>query len=167
MRTQGLWEDYPHFQLSWYMKLYYLVQLAFWVHQIITLNIEKRRKDYWQVCAHSSIQCTERLIDSRDPQMFAHHIITVSLMILSYRYNFTRIGNVILALMDPCDIIFSTAKMLKYTGYATACDATFGLFLISWLVSRQILYPKVVYATIYESEKYITLRNKGTRIRKA
>lgn len=89
--------------------------------------------------------------------MFTHHVITISLIVLSYQYNFTRIGNVILILMDPTDVILGVAKMLKYLGHTTACDAAFGLFLINWIVCRQILYSKVLYAAIYESEKYISL----------
>ena len=36
--------------------------------------------------------------------MMAHHIITVVLMTASYVTNFTRVGCVIMVLMDCCDI---------------------------------------------------------------
>ena len=66
-------------------KFYYLVQMAFWVQTMIALNIEKKRKDYWQ--------------------MFAHHVITVLLCTLSYAANWTRVGNLILCIMDMVDIL--------------------------------------------------------------
>jgi acyl-CoA-dependent ceramide synthase len=54
------------------------------MHQILILNAEARRKDH--------------------AQMMAHHIITVILMVTSYFTNFTRVGCVIMVLMDWCDI---------------------------------------------------------------
>lgn len=49
LRLEGLWQGYPHFRLGWEIKTHYLIQTAFWLQQIITLNVEKRRKDYYQV----------------------------------------------------------------------------------------------------------------------
>lgn len=49
MNLEGMWRGYPHYKLEGDFKAYYLVQCAFWLQQILTLNIEKRRKDYYQV----------------------------------------------------------------------------------------------------------------------
>lgn len=54
------------------------------MHQVLILNAEARRKDHWQ--------------------MMTHHAITVPLMVISYFYNFTRVGCLIMVLMDTCDI---------------------------------------------------------------
>lgn len=66
------------------MKGYMLAQLGFWVQQMVVINIEERRKDHWQ--------------------MFTHHIITSVLIYTSYRYGHTRVGNLILVLMDVSDL---------------------------------------------------------------
>jgi acyl-CoA-dependent ceramide synthase len=67
------------------LKWYYLVQYAFWLQQILVVNIEERRKDYHQ--------------------MLTHHIITCGLMFLSYGYHLTKVGNLILCIMDVGDLI--------------------------------------------------------------
>jgi len=72
------------------MKGYMLAQLAFWLQQILVINIEERRKDHWQ--------------------MFAHHIVTIGLIYCSYRYHFTRIGNLILVLMDVVDLFLPVRR---------------------------------------------------------
>jgi hypothetical protein len=36
--------------------------------------------------------------------MFTHHLVTVSLIYASYRYHHTRVGNLILILMDISDL---------------------------------------------------------------
>lgn len=80
-----MWTDWPLRGTDWLHKWYYLVQFAFWLQQIVVLHIEERRKDHYQ--------------------MLAHHIITCSLMAGSYAYHLTRVGNVILCIMDFVDIL--------------------------------------------------------------
>lgn len=78
---------YPHIPLPGVVKFYYISQTAFYFHQILILNAEARRKDH--------------------VQMMTHHVITIILLVASYYYNLTRIGCLILVLMDPCDISLS------------------------------------------------------------
>lgn len=87
-----VWTDYPHNPLAGPVKLYYLLQTAFYTHQILVINAEARRKDHWQ--------------------MLGHHFITVPLMVGSYFYNYTRVGCLIMFLMDWSDIFLpvSTSK---------------------------------------------------------
>lgn len=119
--------NWPHNKLSPSMKIYYLLEAAYWFQQIFVLHVEKRRKDHYQ--------------------MFTHHILTCSLIMGSYYYHFTRIGNVILLLMDPVDFFLSFAKTLRYVGYLKACDICFILFLVSWVVLRHGFYNYVFYHT--------------------
>jgi len=82
-----VWAGYPQIESSGFFKAYYLIEAGFWVHQILVLNIEARRKDFWQ--------------------MFCHHIITCTLIFMSYSFNATHVGNVILCIMDFSDILLS------------------------------------------------------------
>lgn len=74
------------------MKGYMLAQLAFWIQQVIVINIEERRKDHLQ--------------------MFTHHLVTISLIYSSYRYYHTRVGNLILVLMDVVDLFLPVCDPL-------------------------------------------------------
>jgi acyl-CoA-dependent ceramide synthase len=122
----GIWEGWPFREADGLFKWYYLVQWGFWIQQILVVNIEEKRKDY--------------------VQMFTHHIFTTALMGLSYGYFHMRVGIVILTIMDFVDIILPTAKLLKYMGYSNACDYAFGLFVISWVVTRHVLYMMVCWS---------------------
>ncbi|KAF9875097.1 hypothetical protein CkaCkLH20_07363 [Colletotrichum karsti] len=131
LNLKELWTDWPQRELSGINKFYILAQWAFWLQQIIVINIEERRKDHWQ--------------------MFTHHIITCSLISSCYSYHQTRVGNLILVLMDVVDIFFPLAKCLKYVGLNTLCDFMFGAFVVSWFVARHIFYVMVcwsIYADI-------------------
>ncbi|KAF2818380.1 longevity-assurance protein-like protein [Ophiobolus disseminans] len=126
LNFHGIWQGWPFREIEGVFKWYYLVQWAFWIQQMLVVNIEEKRKDY--------------------TQMFVHHIFTTVLLYLSYGYYHTRVGIVILCIMDFVDIILPTAKLLKYMGYTTACDIAFGVFVISWLFTRHILYMLVCWS---------------------
>ncbi|OIW31305.1 longevity assurance proteins LAG1/LAC1 [Coniochaeta ligniaria NRRL 30616] len=126
MNLQNLWTNWPDRELSGLMKGYMLGQLAFWMQQIMVINIEERRKDHWQ--------------------MFTHHVVTICLIYTSYRYHFTKVGNLILVLMDVVDLFLPVAKCLKYLGYKTLCDIAFGVFMLAWFFARHVLYVAVCYS---------------------
>ena len=136
------------------MKWYYLVQFSFWLQQIVIVNIEERRKDHWQ--------------------MFTHHVITCILMFTSYGYHQTKVGNLILCLMDVVDLFLAVchfslligiwlhsdqlqlAKTLKYLKFQVACDIAFGVFMLVWFVNRHVLFLSVVYSVSEHIPKEIT-----------
>lgn len=138
MNTAHYWIDYPHVAISKSMKMYYLMQLAFWVHQIYTIHVEKRRKDH--------------------VAMVTHHFITITLLVSSYATNFTRIGNAVLCCMDLADVFLSLAKILKYMGFTTLCDFTFALFAISWPITRHVLFSIIIWATAVEPHQYLDMK---------
>lgn len=35
------------------------------------------------------------------------------------------------------------------------CDMTFGVFMISWLITRHFLFNIVIYSTIFDGPKYV------------
>jgi acyl-CoA-dependent ceramide synthase len=137
LSLRALWQSWPTREMSGLAKWYYLVQFAFWLQQIVVVNIEKRRKDH--------------------VQMFTHHIITCALIFTSYGYHQTKVGNLILCLMDAVDIIFPFAKILKYLKWTKTCDVTFGVFMVTWLLTRHVSYMAVcwsIYAHIPEEIQY-------------
>lgn len=89
-----LWEGYPHSPLAGPVKFYYLTQTAFYLHQILILHAEAKRKDHYQ--------------------MLSHHVITIALMVASYFYNFTRVGCLMMVLMDTCDIFLPVSDSSPY-----------------------------------------------------
>ncbi|KAF2015652.1 longevity assurance proteins LAG1/LAC1 [Aaosphaeria arxii CBS 175.79] len=126
MNLTGMWEGWPHREIDGLFKWYYLVQWASYLQQNLSVNIEEKRKDY--------------------AQMFTHHIFTCALIALSYGYYHMRVGTVILCIMDFVDIILPTAKLLKYSGYSTACDAAFGLFVVAWFITRHVFFMMVCWS---------------------
>ncbi|KAG5984341.1 hypothetical protein E4U43_006183 [Claviceps pusilla] len=137
LNMRELWTNWPNREVDGLMKGYVLAQWAFWLQQIIVINIEERRKDHWQ--------------------MFSHHIITTILISSCYCYHFTRVGNMILVIMDVVDLFLPAAKCLKYAGYKTLCDIMFGVFMLSWLIARHVLYIMVCWSVYAHAAEVMTL----------
>jgi acyl-CoA-dependent ceramide synthase len=145
LSLRALWTHWPTREIGGLLKWYILIQSAFWLQQIMVINIEERRKDHWQ--------------------MFTHHIITCTLLFTSYGYHQTKVAHVILCLMDVVDLflpvsllrfsylvhpkanpIFQLAKCLKYLGFGSICDILFGMFMLTWIIARHILYLTVCFS---------------------
>ncbi|RWA04847.1 hypothetical protein EKO27_g10253 [Xylaria grammica] len=126
MNLRELWTGWPDREVTGLVKAYFLGQWAFWLQQVMVIHIEERRKDHWQ--------------------MLTHHFITIALMAASYYYHHTRVGILILVLMDIVDIFLPLAKCLKYLGFSTLCDVMFGMFMVSWFLARHVLYMAVCWS---------------------
>jgi hypothetical protein len=93
MNFRNLWVNFPAPQVDAFTKWFYLAQLGFWLHQIVNIHLEERRKDHWQ--------------------MLSHHLITCALISMSYGMYMTKVGTLILILMDSVDIVFSVSRSLS------------------------------------------------------
>jgi very-long-chain ceramide synthase len=98
LSLEHLWTDWPERELGGLMKGYTLVQLSFWTQQVYIVQLEERRKDYWQI--------------------MAHHAVTIFLIVAAYAYHQTRVGTLILVLMDAIELIFPVS-LLILCSYAT------------------------------------------------
>ena len=85
-----VWANWPDRELSGLIKAYVLAQWAFWLQQVLVVNIEERRKDHWQ--------------------MLSHHFATIALIYSCYNYHHTRVGTIILVLMDVVDLFLPVSR---------------------------------------------------------
>jgi acyl-CoA-dependent ceramide synthase len=94
-----IWTDWPSRDISGTSKWYCLLQLSFWLQQILVINIEERRKDHYQ--------------------MLTHHIITSTLLFSAYVYSFYNVANVVLCIMDIVDFLLPVRKPTKFCEKST------------------------------------------------
>ena len=131
--------NYPpcHHYLPKGVFFFYCLSTGWYIQSIhYLLFIETRRKDW-----------LESMI---------HHGVTLALLALSYYVNLTRIGCMIILLHDVNDIFLELAKMCKYVDKnARLADVFFGLFFLSWVATRVIIFPlHVIRSTLTETLIY-------------
>lgn len=113
---------------------YYLIEIGFYLSLIISLFVDVKRKDFWQ--------------------MVVHHIVTVMLTTFSYNAGFFRIGCVIILLHDLADIFLESAKVLNYAKWEAACNIGFIFFAVVFNATRLVYYPFWVLHAVYYAPDY-------------
>ncbi|KAI1129149.1 longevity-assurance protein [Nemania abortiva] len=134
LKLGELWTDWPQRELEGLTKGYVLAQLAYWIQQLLVVHLEARRHDY--------------------NQMIAHHLATIALISSAYAYHQIRVTNLIFVLMDIIELIFPLAKCLKYLGFTTICDVIFGIFMVTWLVTRHVFYLMVCWSVYADLPRF-------------
>lgn len=116
---------------------YYMLSMSYYWSLVVSQFFDIKRKDFWQ--------------------MFAHHIITLLLLSLSWVCNFHRVGSLVLVIHDCADIFLEGFKVTKYANCSKLCDAMLGIFITSWIVTRLGFYPRVIYSTSVEATEILVM----------
>ncbi|KAF7519158.1 hypothetical protein G7054_g13197 [Neopestalotiopsis clavispora] len=152
--TRGMYEEYPHKTHDAPFKFYYLFQAAFWIQQalIMILGIEERRRDF--------------------RELVVHHVVTISLIGLSYRFHFTHMGIMVYVTHDISDFFLAVSPKpngyhLAYRGDATLTHTfqiakslnyinsplqgpAFGLCIVIWTYLRHCINLRILYSLYTE-----------------
>jgi ceramide synthetase len=130
--TRLCWDNWPKTPMSDSFRLFYLTELAFYLHSLLAhVTIEVRRKDYWE--------------------MLVHHVVASLLIGASYYHGVFRIGGVLLALHDIDDVFLEAAKMCQYVNLMMLAHLNFGVLIVCWLVTRIILFvTKILYSSSFD-----------------
>ena len=89
--TSAMFEDFPHKSHEGLFKAYYLLQASYWAQQaiVLCLRLEKPRKDF--------------------KELVGHHIVTLALIWLSYRFHFTYMGLAVYITHDVSDFFLAVS----------------------------------------------------------
>ena len=98
--TKGMFEEFPHRTHEGAFKAYYLLQASYWAQQaiVLCLQLEKPRKDF--------------------RELVGHHIITLALIWLSYRFHFTYMGLAVYITHDISDFFLAVSSDLCFSSSA-------------------------------------------------
>ncbi|CAI7644235.1 unnamed protein product [Penicillium bialowiezense] len=129
--TRGMYEGFPHRTHAAEFKFYYLFEAAYWAQQAIVmlLGMEKPRKDF--------------------RELIMHHVITLALIALSYRFHFAYMGIAVYITHDISDFFLAVSKSLHY--YAPDIMIPFyGASVVSWVYLRHVLNLRILYSILTE-----------------
>lgn len=129
--TIGMYEGFPYRTLTADFKFYYLFQAAYWAQQaiVLVLGLEKPRKDF--------------------KELVFHHIVTLALIGLSYRFHFTHIGIAVYVTHDISDLFLATSKVLNYLDSSITVPF-YALFMCVWIYMRHYINLRIIYSLFTE-----------------
>lgn len=124
------------------VRCYYLLYMSRYAQMVVSVFLEPKRKDF--------------------VEMLVHHIVTVVVIFVSYVYGWNRVGVVVMLLMDAADVPLHLAKICKYLAETTkfqawqlCADGLFVAFLLTFFVTRLVLYSYVVWSASVEGPRNI------------
>jgi len=124
---------------------YYIMYAARYFQGMVSVLLEHKRKDFWE--------------------MELHHFVTCALVTISYMFGWNRVGMVVMLVLDPADVPLHSAKMCKYIGerrcpgkpnnwWQMGSDLLFVVFMVSFFVTRLGVYPYVCWSAHIEATRY-------------
>ena len=122
MNTEQFYLGYPHKTHNAVFKAFYLLQAANWLHLLVVLSLqlEKPRKDFGE--------------------LVVHHLTTLSLIFLSYRFHFTWIGVPVFWTHDVSDVLLALCKIFNYLDAPDPIvPISFTIFTTIWIYTRHYL----------------------------
>lgn len=129
--TTPMFEGFPHLTHDGIFKAYYLLQASYWSQQaiVLLLQLEKPRKDF--------------------KELVLHHIVTLTLIGLSYRFHFARMGIAVFITHDISDFFLATSKTFNYLDLPIV-GPYFALFIFVWIYMRHYINLRILWATLTE-----------------
>ncbi|KAL9468733.1 hypothetical protein ACSS6W_010427 [Trichoderma asperelloides] len=129
--TRGMYEGFPHRSHEGVVKFYYLFQAAYWAQQaiVLLLGMEKPRKDF--------------------KELVGHHIVSLALIGLSYRFHFTYIGIAVYITHDISDFFLASSKALNYIDHPIVAPY-FATFVAVWIYMRHYINLKIIWSLFTE-----------------
>lgn len=130
-RTTTMFEGFPHRQHDGIFKAYYLLQASYWAQQaiVLLLGLEKPRKDF--------------------KELVLHHVVTLALIGLSYRFHFAMMGIAVFITHDISDFFLATSKVFNYLDHIIT-GPYFAFFVFVWIYLRHVINLKILWATLTE-----------------
>jgi translocating chain-associated membrane protein 1 len=117
LNISKLWEGYPHINLPFWLKFYYIIQLAYWLHSYPELYFQKVKKDeIWARVQYISIYL---------------FFITVG-----YLLNLTRLALMLLVLHYTVEMIFHASRLLYFSEKSELANYGFMLWNILFVLVR-------------------------------
>jgi len=124
------------------VQLLYLLQAAAWIVTAVShVWLEERHKDYLM--------------------MLVHHVVTLALILLSYQFNFVRLGVVIMFLHDSSDVVIDLLKLCNYLNLeglssCFAVEVCFVTNFVTWAYARLYVFPvHVIYLAVMTASREI------------
>ncbi|KAK4039712.1 TLC domain-containing protein [Parachaetomium inaequale] len=129
--TRAMYEAFPHQTHDAVFKFYYLFQAAYWAQQaiVLLLGMEKPRKDF--------------------KELVGHHIVSLALIGLSYRFHFTYMGLAVYITHDISDFFLATSKTLNYLDHWLTGPYYF-TFMCVWIYLRHYLNLRILLSLFTE-----------------
>lgn len=112
-----LWEDYPHSQMTFMFKFFYIVQIAYWLHVYPELYFQKvKREDM--------------------PSRIQYATLYLVFIGSAYLFSFTRVALCLLVLQYFSEAVFHASRLLSYADKTDVARPLFKIHDLLFVLAR-------------------------------
>ncbi|GFO03988.1 translocating chain-associated membrane protein 1-like [Plakobranchus ocellatus] len=112
-----LWEGYPHNQLPFIVKFFFIIQISYWLHNFPELYFQKVRKE-------------------EIPSRVQYTALYLSLIAAAYFLNFNRVALCLLVLHYTAEFLYHTALLCHYSEKTDLAASIFMVFDVLFVLVR-------------------------------
>lgn len=173
--TVSLFSGFPHHSVQPAMTWYYLLQAAynldaFWSLLELSLYVKwqwpvvtsKTTDDKGDTTAAIKTQWSfpvrlawKETCRGDFQEMFIHHAVTNSLVLLSSICRLTRIGSMVFMVHDFSDVPVDMSKLANFLKWKRATAVCFFLMVLGWMMTRLYILPVTIYGSTLTESHYV------------
>ncbi|XP_046578638.1 LOW QUALITY PROTEIN: translocating chain-associated membrane protein 1-like 1 [Haliotis rubra] len=112
-----LWEEYPHSQLPFIVKFYFIIQISYWLHCYPELYFQKTKRD----------EMGSRI------QYATMYLLFIT---VAYVLNFSRVALCMLVLHYAVEFVFHVARLLYFAEKTEFANTGFMIFNVLFVLVR-------------------------------
>jgi ceramide synthetase len=126
---------HPGQELTADVYYFYMLQMGYYLQAVVTIHFESAKKDYWQ--------------------HVVHHLVTITLIHLSWMLAYVRFGSIVLIIHDASDVWMEAARLGRYLHMKVLSACCFVVFVMVWCVTRLVIFPyKCIFPIYWGAVKY-------------
>jgi translocating chain-associated membrane protein 1 len=113
----SLWEGYPHIALPFWGKVFFIIQISYWIHNYPELYFQKiKKEDMAPIIVYSSM-----------------YLFT---LLAAYFLNFSRLALVLLLAHYTVEALFHVSRLLYFSGNESISRITFFVWNALYVLTR-------------------------------
>ncbi|CAB3984175.1 Translocating chain-associated membrane 1-like 1 [Paramuricea clavata] len=129
-KLSNLWHGYPHIEMTFMVKFYFLLQIAYWIHCFPELYFLKAKKE----------DLVPRI------NMYLQYLV---ILIPAYMCNFTRLALVCFVIHYCVECLFNAIKIMNYMGKTETSKNTLVIIWALFYIAARIAVIILSIVTIW------------------
>merc|ERR1712179_472057 len=117
LSVASIWEGYPHNNMAFLFKFYFIIQISYWLHIFPELYFQKTKKEEM-------------------PPKIQYATLYLIFITASYMFRFTRLSLVLLVVHYLAEVVFHTCRILAYAEKTSISSKIYKLGDLLFVLAR-------------------------------
>ena len=117
LNVASIWEGYPHNNMTFLLKFFFIIQISYWLHIFPELYFQKTKKEDM-------------------PPKIQYAVLYLGFIVASYVFRFTRLALVLMVIHYASEAMFHICRILAYSEKTSISNKLFKLGDLMFVLAR-------------------------------